>query len=107
VSVLLNAAFAMVALLKGRVVLAVIGVFVPLVAIVAALRLARPRSWWARRYDPEKLSRSHARFPATRATRLDRLVDLFALPPEPDPFSPEPAAGGLATREPGVSRRSD
>ncbi|MGE0300943.1 hypothetical protein [Pseudonocardia sp.] len=109
VSVLLNAAFVGVALLKGRVVLAVVGMFVPLVAFVAALRLARPRSRWARRYDPEKLARSHARFPAARETRLDRLVDLFALPPEPadrDPFSPEPAAGGLVTREPGGSRRS-
>ncbi|MGE3285153.1 MAG: hypothetical protein AB7J32_03485 [Pseudonocardia sp.] len=104
VSVLVNAAFAAVALLKGRVVLAVIGVFVPLVALVAALRLARPGSWWARRYDPLKLARCHARFPLSRRTRLDRLVDLFALPPEP--LSRERDARVAAAREPRGSHRS-
>jgi hypothetical protein len=35
---------------KGKARLAVIAFFVPLVAQVAAVRLARPHSWWARRF---------------------------------------------------------
>jgi lysyl-tRNA synthetase, class II len=35
--------------LKGKISSAVIGMFIPPVAWVAAIRLARPDSWWARR----------------------------------------------------------
>ncbi|MGY1604064.1 hypothetical protein [Geodermatophilus sp. SYSU D00815] len=80
-TVVANLAFALVAILKGRVVLGVVGVFVPLVAVVGAVRLARPRSPWARRRYPEgsrRRARSEARFPAGRRTRWDALVDLFA-----------------------------
>jgi hypothetical protein len=36
--------------------------------VVAACRLARPSSWWARRfYGPEKLRRAESRFPAEAA----------------------------------------
>jgi hypothetical protein len=74
-----NLLFALVAILKGRPVLGVVGVFVPLLALVAALRLARPASPWARRrYDEHRMARAHRRFPAGRRTRWDRLVDLFA-----------------------------
>src|SRR3954470_23208730 len=44
VTVLVNLCFALVAILKGRVVLGVVGVFVPVVAVVPALRLAKPNS---------------------------------------------------------------
>jgi protein-S-isoprenylcysteine O-methyltransferase Ste14 len=38
---------------------------VGMIWIVAACRLARPSSWWARRfYGPEKLRRAEERFPA-------------------------------------------
>jgi hypothetical protein len=74
-----NLVFALVAILKGRPVLGVVGVFVPFVALVAALRLARPSSPWARRrYDERRMARARRRFPAGRRTRWDRLVDLFA-----------------------------
>lgn len=53
---------------KGRVLLGVIGIFVPIVAVVGAVRLAHPRSVWARsRYDEAKLARSERRFDTTRA----------------------------------------
>ncbi|MFZ4152790.1 hypothetical protein [Streptomyces pseudogriseolus] len=45
-----NFGFALIALSKGRVRLAVFGVVVPLVAVVASLRLARPGSPWAKRF---------------------------------------------------------
>ncbi|MGQ0575797.1 MAG: hypothetical protein ACT4RN_16575 [Pseudonocardia sp.] len=82
-TVAVNSAFALAAILKGRVVLGVVGVFVPLVALVATLRLARPASPWARRwYRPgsRRRARALARFPPGRRTRVDRLVDLFAAP---------------------------
>ena len=74
-----NLAFALVAILKGRAVLGVVGVFVPLLALVAALRLARPTSPWARRrYDERRMVRARHRFPPGRRSRWDRLVDVFA-----------------------------
>jgi hypothetical protein len=74
-----NLVFALVAILKGRAVLGVVGVFVPLLALAAALRLARPTSPWARRrYDERRMARARRRFPPGRRTRWDRLVDVFA-----------------------------
>ncbi|WP_225831037.1 hypothetical protein [Streptomyces sp. NK08204] len=45
-----NFVFAVVALSKGKTRLAVFGVVVPLIALVGAVRLARPGSPWARRF---------------------------------------------------------
>jgi hypothetical protein len=79
VGVVANLVFALVAILKGRPVLGVVGVFVPFLALVAALRLGRPTSPWARRrYDERRMARSWRRFPPGRRTRWDSLVDLFA-----------------------------
>jgi hypothetical protein len=66
---------------KGRVFLAVLGMFIPLFAMVGALRLARPNSFWAHhRYDQHKLARAEHRFAATkRIPRFGaRLSDLLA-----------------------------
>jgi hypothetical protein len=84
VGILGNLVFALVAILKGRPVLGVVGVFVPFLALVAALRLARPTSPWARsRYDDRRMARARRRFPPDRRTRWDRLVDVFAGTPAP------------------------
>lgn len=81
-TVAVNLTFALVTILKGRTVLGVIGVFVPLLAMVAAFRLARPASPWARRrYDERRLARARVRFPPGHRSRWDRLVDLFAAAP--------------------------
>ncbi|MGY1823134.1 hypothetical protein [Geodermatophilus sp. SYSU D00079] len=90
-TVAVNLAFALVAILKGRAVLGVVGVFVPLVAAVAAVRLARPQSFWGRRWYPRgsvRRQRSEARFPPGRRTRWDAVVDLFA----DVPHTPRPGA---------------
>ena len=51
-----------VSIMKGKYKLALFGAFIPLCALVAALRLARPESRWAKRhYGPEKLARAQAR----------------------------------------------
>lgn len=90
-TVTVNLLFALAAILKGRVVLGVVGVFVPVVAVVATLRLARPRSPWARRwYGPgsRRERRAARRFPAGREDRWDKLVDLFAAVPAASPPTP-------------------
>jgi hypothetical protein len=84
VAVVVNLAFALVTILKGRVLLGVLGVFVPVIAIGTALRLARPGSPWARRWYPPasaRRRRSTGRFPPGRRTHWDALVDLFAVVP--------------------------
>lgn len=53
-----------VCLQKDRVGLGVVGLFVPLVMLVATIRLARPASPWAQKYyKGEKLLRAQQRYP--------------------------------------------
>jgi hypothetical protein len=83
---------------KGRVLFGVVGIFVPVVAVAGAVRLARPTSLWAKwRYDAPKLDRSRRRFAETRAGERARrrLEDVIAgAPSEPDP----PARGESTIR---------
>lgn len=89
VNVCIGLLCAAVAILKGRPVLGVVGVFVPVVALVGALRLAHPSSVWARRrYGPTKAVRAQHRFPPGRRTRWDRLVDVFATAEPAAPSAP-------------------
>ncbi|NMH90411.1 hypothetical protein HF519_02170 [Pseudonocardia bannensis] len=92
-----NLLFAVIAIGKGRTLLGIIGVFIPLVALVAAMRLARPGSPWARRmYRPgsRRLARSSRRFPPGRRNRWDRIVDLFATPRSAPDEVPVPHRSG-------------
>jgi hypothetical protein len=73
--------FVLLAAAKGRVFLAVVGMFIPIAAIIGALQLARPSSIWARRrYDIDKLEHAQRRYgPTSRLGRLGtRLSDLVA-----------------------------
>ena len=79
----INLLCVLVAIAKGRTVYGIIGLLLPLVAFTMALRLARPRSPWARRfYKPgsRRRARSERRFPDGRRARWDGLVDLLAGP---------------------------
>ena len=50
--------------LKGKYVFAILGLVFGIFAIVGAIRLAKPDSWWAQnRYDEEKLQAASARHP--------------------------------------------
>jgi hypothetical protein len=54
-----------------------IGIVVPIVATVGAIRLAKPTSVWARkRYKEKKLNRSHRRFDVDYQRRRDRIPGL-------------------------------
>ncbi|MFI5610682.1 hypothetical protein [Amycolatopsis sp. NPDC051903] len=74
---------ALVCLLKGKLATGVLGVVVPVIALVGAVRLAKPDSLWARRrYAGRKLDRAHRRFGAGYTARHNRLRDLFGGTPE-------------------------
>jgi hypothetical protein len=64
---LAGACLAIVCFLKGKTFTGIVGVFVPLVALVGAVRLAKPGSRWARRYEGPKLKRAETRFAETAA----------------------------------------
>ncbi|MFE0253213.1 hypothetical protein [Streptomyces sp. NPDC059010] len=73
-TVLLNIAvsflFSLIALSKGKARIAIFGVIVPVIALVGAIRLARPDSPWARRFYGRR-PRARARA-SLRAYRHDR-----------------------------------
>ncbi|MFG2089202.1 hypothetical protein [Spirillospora sp. NPDC048824] len=79
-----DACVAVIALLKGKIWTGVIGLFVGVIALVGAVRLARPDSPWARRrYSPDSRKERRARVRERRyrlpVQRLgDRLSDLIA-----------------------------
>lgn len=77
--------------LKGKLSTAVIGMFIPMVAWIGAIRLARPGSWWAkRRYKPGsgKLTKATAR-KARHDRRVRRFQDLVGGAPSlPSPRAP-------------------
>ena len=62
VAQLVNMIPVLVCALKGKLTLALLGVFVPVFAWVGALRLAEPTSIWARLYTPKKLASAKKRY---------------------------------------------
>jgi hypothetical protein len=85
-----------VCFMKGRIMLGVLGLFVPVFALVGAGRLAQPRSPWARRrYSPGRLARAEARFGEHRtlARWRHRVIDVvIGAPTPPGDLTPEPEA---------------
>jgi hypothetical protein len=74
------------AILKGKPILGLTGVFIPVVSLVAALRLASPSSPWARwRYpsDGRKMARAQARYQRIRARRLKARNAIAGAPSQP------------------------
>ncbi len=72
----LHFALVVVSFLKGKRHLGIIGVVVPGLAIITAARLAKPTSFWARRYyKAAKLERARSRFSEVYQRRWDRFRD--------------------------------
>jgi hypothetical protein len=72
VGLLIDIALAALAILKGKPLLGLLGVFLPFFSLVGAVRLAAPHSPWARRRygdDSRKLARSTERFERVRKRR--------------------------------------
>jgi hypothetical protein len=60
-AILVNGTFVVLALLKGKMWTGLLGVLIPFIALVGAIRLARPQSPWARwRYKPHSKKRDRA-----------------------------------------------
>jgi hypothetical protein len=97
-------AVAAITLLKGKIWTGLFGLFVPLLFLVGALRLARPHSPWARwRYQkkPAKLERAQRREQRFREPVIrtkTRLQDLVAgyRPEQPIDSAPQKRDGPLA-----------
>jgi hypothetical protein len=82
--------FSLIALLKGKMFLGLAGIFIPIIAPVAAIRLARPNSPWAHwRYqgNEKKMTKALAR-ERKRHTRKLRVRDWIG--GTPDLKSPQP-----------------
>jgi hypothetical protein len=63
--VVFNVLLAVVTLLKGKLMLGLAAVFIPVVGLIGATRLAKPQSAWARWFysrDPKKVERARLRF---------------------------------------------
>ncbi|TDC19593.1 hypothetical protein E1265_23665 [Streptomyces sp. 8K308] len=108
-TVLGTLALVAVVVLKGKYVLAVFGVLLPPVALVGALRLARPESRWARwlyRKRPRLAARAErrARRHDARWNRVGRrLGNILAGPPNP-PNPPNRANPQNGPKPPGEER---
>jgi hypothetical protein len=79
--VAVNLVLCVICLLKGKVVTGVIGIFIGLVALVGAIRLAKPGSWWAsHRYAsrPKRAVRADRRYGLRYQERWNRMRDLVA-----------------------------
>ena len=73
----LHFTFTIICLLKGKIVTGLIGMPVPLIALVGSFRIAKPQSFWARRYyKDDKLAKSIARH-GVNIARRDRVRDVF------------------------------
>lgn len=86
VAIGINLVLCVICLLKGKIMTGVIGMVIGVVALVGAIRLAKPGSWWAmRRYAarPRRADRAARRFDQRRMERWNRLRDLVAGAPSP------------------------
>jgi hypothetical protein len=91
VGIALSLTLSATAFVKGRILLGAIGVFILPVGLFGAMRIARPRSPWARRrYRPgsKKLARAQRRFddPSRRGARFNRWLEntVGGRPTDPD-----------------------
>jgi len=88
----INLLTAVVALLKGKLKLGLLSLFVPTLGLIGAIRLAKPDSPWARwRYAkrPKKLERARRRYSAARLERYNRVRDAIGgAPHRPSPARP-------------------
>ena len=92
-----NLVLCVICLLKGKVMTGVIGIFISVVALVGAVRLAKPGSWWAtHRYAsrPRRAMRAAARYDHRHQERWNRLRDLVAGAPSKVTGAPAKTGGG-------------
>jgi hypothetical protein len=84
--ILIDLTFSTLAILKGKPLLGLVGVFIPLASVVGAVRLAAPTSPWARRRYPSdgrRMARSRVRFARVRARRARLMNAIGGAPSQP------------------------
>ncbi|MGA7705574.1 MAG: hypothetical protein WB998_11840 [Solirubrobacteraceae bacterium] len=84
--IVIDLIFSSLAILKGKPMLGLLGVFVPIFSIVGTVRLASPSSPWARRrYPPEghRMTRSRARYKRVRERRRRLMNAIGGAPSQP------------------------
>ncbi len=84
--IVIDLAFSAIAILKGKPMLGLLGVFVPPFSVVGSLRLAAPSSPWARRrYPPDgrRMARAQARFKRIRGRRRWLMNAIGGAPSQP------------------------
>jgi hypothetical protein len=89
-----NLLLCVICLLKGKVMTGLIGVFIGVVALIGAIRLAKPGSWWAaHRYAsrPRLASSAARRYDHRREERWNRLRDLVAGAPSQQELETAPS----------------
>jgi hypothetical protein len=77
-TIVVNLAFSFIAIMKGKISTGLIGIVVPLIALVGAIRVAKPHSPWARKWyhaGSRRLAASRVRFPADRRTWWESVKD--------------------------------
>jgi len=83
ITILLNLPLIIITGLKGKIIMAIFGVFVPFVALVGALRLAKPNSPWSRyiyKKDSKKFKRStkrHSKYDTTWLNYKNKMWDFI------------------------------
>jgi hypothetical protein len=79
VGVIVHIALTVICLLKGKLATGLVGLPVPLVGFIGAVRTAKPSSFWARRfYGDRKMAKAKARFGDHYQARQERMRDLFS-----------------------------
>jgi hypothetical protein len=95
----LNIVLATATLLKGKLMLGLVGIFIPIFGLIGATRLAKPQSAWARwfyRRSPGKVERAHQRYevnpgwPERFNTWFTNLIGGAPSRPSPEPPRSEP-----------------
>ncbi|MBI1378575.1 MAG: hypothetical protein GC157_13995 [Frankiales bacterium] len=82
VLVVVHVGYTLICLLKGKLVTGLVGLAMTILSLVGAIRLAKPDSFWARRfYSPAKMERASARFAGEAARRERWRARLGAGPP--------------------------
>lgn len=76
--VVVHIGYTIICLLKGKLVVGLFGLIIPLLGLVGAIRLGHPSSFWARRfYGERKVSQASVRY-ERMVVRRERLRDSFS-----------------------------
>ena len=103
VTLTLHLAFILICLLKGKYRIALLGIFIPPLTLIGAIRLALPTSRWARRwYSPRRLARARA-WAAKHAARWEPIMRSAGYAAASKPTEPEFRVPPTATEKPSSS----